>query len=163
MTNMYRNAWKLNVQPKFRVVSCRRLYFSILLHWGVTYRLCKISGFHGGDYDECRFLGCGAVVCSHLLTLIPRSRIFLPWRCRRYIPPKKSVHTRTTRHHIPPQKTAFFNVYSCFLLILLHYRRKTRLEAVSCSFITGSHSLCSYKISVTSFSSMFSRIWEVHQ
>jgi hypothetical protein len=23
--------------------------------------LYKISGFHDGDYDECRFMGCGAV------------------------------------------------------------------------------------------------------
>jgi hypothetical protein len=23
--------------------------------------VCKIWGFHGGDYEECRFLGCGAV------------------------------------------------------------------------------------------------------
>jgi hypothetical protein len=23
--------------------------------------LCKISGFHGGDYEECRLLGCYAV------------------------------------------------------------------------------------------------------
>jgi hypothetical protein len=27
--------------------------------------------------------------CSHLLTLVPRSRIFLPWRWRRYVPPKR--------------------------------------------------------------------------
>jgi hypothetical protein len=23
--------------------------------------LCKVCGFHGGDYDECRLLGCDAV------------------------------------------------------------------------------------------------------
>jgi hypothetical protein len=23
--------------------------------------ICKILGFHGGDYEECRLLGCGAV------------------------------------------------------------------------------------------------------
>jgi hypothetical protein len=28
-------------------------------------------------------------VCSHLLTLVPHSRIFLPWRWRRYVPPKR--------------------------------------------------------------------------
>jgi hypothetical protein len=22
---------------------------------------CRILGFHGGDYEECRLLGCGAV------------------------------------------------------------------------------------------------------
>jgi hypothetical protein len=30
-----------------------------------------------------------AKVCSHLLTLVPRSRIFLHWRWRRYVPPKR--------------------------------------------------------------------------
>jgi hypothetical protein len=31
----------------------------ILTIWG-NY-VCKILGFHGGDYEECRRLGCGAV------------------------------------------------------------------------------------------------------
>jgi hypothetical protein len=30
-----------------------------------------------------------STVCSHLLTLVPRSRIFLPWKLRRYFPPKR--------------------------------------------------------------------------
>jgi hypothetical protein len=41
-----------------------------------------------------------------LLTLVPRSRIFLPWRLRRYVPPK-----RRFTHHLhgaTSQKTAFF-------------------------------------------------------
>jgi hypothetical protein len=42
----------------------------------------------------------------HLLTLVPGSRIFLPWRWRRYIPPKgrftQDLHGATS------QKTAFF-------------------------------------------------------
>jgi hypothetical protein len=37
--------------------------------------LCKIWGFHGGDYEECCLLGCGAS--------------------------ETSVHTRSTRRHIP--------------------------------------------------------------
>jgi hypothetical protein len=40
-------------------------------------------------------------VCSHLLTLVPRSRIFLPWRWRRYFPPKRQftqdLHGATSR------------------------------------------------------------------
>jgi hypothetical protein len=49
-----------------------------------------------------------SAVCSHLLTLVPRSRIFLPWRWRRYIPPKR----RFTQdlHDATSQKTAFFIV-----------------------------------------------------
>jgi hypothetical protein len=45
---------------------------------------------------------------SHLLTLAPRSRILLPWRWRRYVPPK----CRLTQdlHSATPQKTIFFIV-----------------------------------------------------
>jgi hypothetical protein len=50
------------------------------------------------------------VRCSHLLTLAPRSRIFLPWRRRRYVPPKRrftqDVHSATS------QRTAFFTVFT---------------------------------------------------
>jgi hypothetical protein len=47
-------------------------------------------------------------VCSHLLTLVPRSLIFLPWRWKRYFPPKR----RFTQdlHGATSQKTAFFIV-----------------------------------------------------
>jgi hypothetical protein len=47
-------------------------------------------------------------VCSHLLTLVPRLRIILPWRWRRYFPPKR----RFTKdlHGATSQKTAFFIV-----------------------------------------------------
>jgi hypothetical protein len=45
-------------------------------------------------------------VCCHLLTLVARSRIFLLWRWRRYVPPKRwftqDLHSATS------QKTAFF-------------------------------------------------------
>jgi hypothetical protein len=34
-------------------------------------------------------LSCVGIACSHLLTLIPRSRIFLPWRWRRDFPAKR--------------------------------------------------------------------------
>jgi hypothetical protein len=27
----------------------------------IIFFTCKIWDFHGGDYEECRFLGCGAV------------------------------------------------------------------------------------------------------
>jgi hypothetical protein len=49
-----------------------------------------------------------AADCSNLLTLVPRSRIFLPWRWRRYVPPKR----RLTKylHGTTSQKTAFFIV-----------------------------------------------------
>jgi hypothetical protein len=46
--------------------------------------------------------------CSHLLKLVPRSRIFLPWRWRRYVP----LNRRFTQdlHGATSQKTAFFTV-----------------------------------------------------
>jgi hypothetical protein len=45
-------------------------------------------------------------VCSHLLSLVPHLRIFLPCRWRRYVPPKR----RFTQylHGATSQKTAFF-------------------------------------------------------
>jgi hypothetical protein len=39
----------------------------------------------------------GGSVCSHLLMLVPLSRIFLPWKQRRCVPQKR----RFTRRHIP--------------------------------------------------------------
>jgi hypothetical protein len=47
-----------------------------------------------------------ACSCSHLLTLVPRTRIFLPWRWRRYVPPKR----RFTHdlHGATSQKKPFF-------------------------------------------------------
>jgi hypothetical protein len=54
--------------------------------------------------------------CSHLLTLVSRSRIFLPWIWRRYISPKR----RFTQdlHGATSQKMAFFsNKSHCHLMI----------------------------------------------
>jgi hypothetical protein len=47
--------------------------------------------------------------CRLLLTLVLRSRIFLPWRWRRYDPPK-SRFNRPHLHGATPQKTTFFIV-----------------------------------------------------
>jgi hypothetical protein len=45
---------------------------------------------------------------SHLLTLVPRSRIFIPWRWRRLVPPKRRFTQHL--HGATSQKTAFFIV-----------------------------------------------------
>jgi hypothetical protein len=50
----------------------------------------------------------GGSVCSHLLTLVHRSRIFLPWRWRRYVPPKRRL--TQDLHSATSKKTAFFIV-----------------------------------------------------
>jgi hypothetical protein len=57
----------------------------------------------------------GSSICSHLLTLFPRSRIFLPWRWRRYFPPKR----RFTQdlHGATSEKTVFFIRLPSFLLL----------------------------------------------
>jgi hypothetical protein len=99
---------------------------------------CKIWDFHGGVYEQCHLSGCGAVQILCKLTfqrnvsppssgqknprtrnqreqvataLVPRSLIFLPWRLRRYFPPKRrftqDLHGTTSR------KTAFFIVVTC--------------------------------------------------
>jgi hypothetical protein len=62
--------------------------------------------------------------CSHLLTLVPRSRIFLPWRWRGYVLSKRRF-TQDLRG-VTSQKTAFFivtavktsNLTKCSLLSL---------------------------------------------
>jgi hypothetical protein len=59
---------------------------------------------------------------SHLLTLVPRSRIFffflLPWRWRRYGPP---VYTISTRRHIPEDG-------------ILHSHRRQNLKSYMCVY-----------------------------
>jgi hypothetical protein len=48
-------------------------------------------------------------ICCHLLTLVPRSRIFLPWRWRRFVPQKRQFNSQDL-HSATSQKTAFFIV-----------------------------------------------------
>jgi hypothetical protein len=71
------------------------------LRFGGTYRL-HLQG------RKIREQGTSVSKCSHILTLVPRSRIFLPWRWRRYLPPKR----RFTQdlHSVTTQKTTFFKL-----------------------------------------------------
>jgi hypothetical protein len=73
-------------------------------------------------------------VCSHLLTLFRRSRTFLPWRWRRYVPQKRRL--TQDLHSATSQKTTFFNfLTTCFawhqvssgLLNLLHCMSQLRI------------------------------------
>jgi hypothetical protein len=50
----------------------------------------------------------GGTVCSHMHTLVPRSRIFLPWKWRRHVPLKRRFTQHL--HGTTSQKTAFFTV-----------------------------------------------------
>jgi hypothetical protein len=81
-------------------------------------------------------------VCSHLLTLVPHSRIFLPWRWRRYIPPKcRFAHDL---HGAISQKTAFFlfkadwDVGMCVPLIAFPWKFCVSRNSVKGIFITDS-------------------------
>jgi hypothetical protein len=74
---------------------------------------CKILGFHSGDFEECCLLGCA--VCCHLLTLIPRSHSFLPWRWRRYVPLKR-LFTQDL-HCATSQKKTFFKSFWWLLFL----------------------------------------------
>jgi hypothetical protein len=51
--------------------------------------------------------------CRHQLTLVPLSRIFLPWRRRWYVPPKRQF--TKDLHGATSQKTALFIVTVLFL------------------------------------------------
>jgi hypothetical protein len=68
-----------------------------------------------------------AVFCSHLLTVVPRSRIFLPWRCRRYVPPKRRFE-RSTRRHIPEDDILRYTAF-CVRAILVKCKLTYKGEA----------------------------------
>jgi hypothetical protein len=58
---------------------------------------------------------------SHLLTLVPRSRILLPWRWRRYVPPKRRF--KQDLHSATSQKTEFIKnlIHFVFKFDTVHY------------------------------------------
>jgi hypothetical protein len=58
--------------------------------------------------NTCGHLRSYKLCCSHLLTLVLRSRIFLPRRWRRYVPPKRRF--TEDLQGATSQKTAFFIV-----------------------------------------------------
>jgi hypothetical protein len=61
-----------------------------------------------------------SAVCSHLLTLVSRSLIFLPWRWIRYVPPKRRFTQNL--HGATSQKTAFFKRFRNFMCLHHHLR-----------------------------------------
>jgi hypothetical protein len=72
----------------------------------------------------------GDSVCSLLLTPVPHSRIILPWRWRRYVPPKRQFTQEL--HGATSQKTAFFIQITVFWVV------------TSCS-VVKSYSVTSHK------------------
>jgi hypothetical protein len=66
--------------PKKNIATVSLLYELYSLRGCFTHterNLSKILGFHGGDYEECRLLGCGAawglLVLTYLMNAFPPS------------------------------------------------------------------------------------------
>jgi hypothetical protein len=70
---------------------------------------CEVWGFHGGEY---------AASCSHLLTLAPRSRFFIIWRRRRYVPLKHQFAQGF--HGAISQTTAFCTEFICLHMTVIY-------------------------------------------
>jgi hypothetical protein len=78
--------------------------------------------------------------CTHMLTLVPRSRIFLPWRLRRYVPPKRrftqdlqgTTSQKMTFFIVTAVKTSnLTNYLITYKSILLNYTEVPRRKLVS--------------------------------
>jgi hypothetical protein len=68
---------------------------------------------------------CRSRVSSHLLMLVPHSQIFLPWRWRRYVPPKRLF--TPDLHGATSQKTASFIMWA----VLVPYHCKIFTQFMS--------------------------------
>jgi hypothetical protein len=89
--------WSWNRIGAWRMASSR-MWCRVNLVWTDVSEVCITSIFRVEK----------SVVCSHLLKPVPRSRIFLPWRWRRYVPPKRRF--TQDKHDATSKKTAFFIV-----------------------------------------------------
>jgi hypothetical protein len=100
------------------VVPCR---FCVNRSFGGTYRL-HLQG------RKIRERGTS----SHLLTLVPRSRIFLPWRWRRYVLLKR----RLTRdlHGATSQKSAFFLPLLIYFFCLVSWWAELMIQNIAVYF-----------------------------
>jgi hypothetical protein len=80
--------------------------FTAVFYWCLDCFLCDPED--GGDMLLRSRTYSLLDLCNHLPTWVPRSRNFLPWRWRQYIPPKR----RFTQdlHGATSQKSAFFIV-----------------------------------------------------
>jgi hypothetical protein len=99
----------------------------------------------------------GDSVCSHLLTLAPGSRIFLPWSWRRYIPPKRRFTQYVYLQGAKSHKTAFFILQG--YLLLNELTKIFRNEILHVQGTTRSAVISFYKL-INRFKSEHSRIHE---
>jgi hypothetical protein len=51
----------MELSPSWEAANCAGTQELPSILWNPKLYYRKISGFHGGDYEECRLLGCGAV------------------------------------------------------------------------------------------------------
>jgi hypothetical protein len=94
---------------------------------------CRIWGFHGGDYEEFRLLGCGAMWVYYKPTFRRMSTPFsgekkyrseetcnaVPKKVEATRSSETSVYNKSTRHHIPEDfilklQFSLYNRYWCF-------------------------------------------------
>jgi hypothetical protein len=105
---------KYIVQTTVVIVSKTFLLYNVMVIW-CTYFATWMTPSSSGHMDPTSWRTSWTTWtvstssdCSHLLTLVPYLRIFVPWRWRRYVPPKcrftQNLHGDTS------QKTAFFIV-----------------------------------------------------
>jgi hypothetical protein len=97
-------------------------------------------------------------VCSHMLTLVPRSRILLPWR--RYVPPKRRL--MQDLHSAKSQKTTLFsNQILCIFSILSPHLIASELPRIlgTLQLFQRSKGICQWK-HIFSQCVLFFSVWE---
>jgi hypothetical protein len=105
--------------------------------WDVAPCRSCVNRRFGGTY----LLHLQSAVCSHLLSLILRSRIFLPWKWRRYVLPKR-LFTQD-RHGATSQKMVFFKPFEIWRGIIYFTLNLVALCPFFCPLIP----LCHYLLS----------------
>jgi hypothetical protein len=122
--------------------------FCVHRRLGGTYRpLFQSRKFRERGTSVSWVFSTGGSVCSHMLTLVLRSQIFIPWIWKRHIPPKR----RFTQdlHGATSQKTALFLLKLIFYfynyVLLLFYLMLTlsfRPNAFTRSYSTTRAEVC---------------------
>jgi hypothetical protein len=94
----------MNCYEKFNKVTCKKQQLQLTSTHETQILLKILANWNKRTHLSTTPSVCS--VCSRLLTLVPHSRIYLPWRWRRYFTPKR----RFTQdlHGTTSQKTEFF-------------------------------------------------------
>jgi hypothetical protein len=106
----YARRFLRKIDETFHVLLCKKIRFyhkGLIVLYTLTWRMPSSRVWRRVDVVDCTVLQLPA----H--TLVLRSRIFLPWRWRRYDPPKRRFN-RPHLHGATLQKTAFFLIVLSF-------------------------------------------------